>query len=517
MADFVAPSPSFAPPPDVLGAYIRGQMAPIQVQAGAQQLQQAQQTQSQEAQMFPGQLQGQGLNLQQMRLALQFQQFKQGTIQDSVEGNQGGAQNNGGPTGGIQNGPQGSVAPQSWGGSAPNIGAPMLDPRSAQAVGMLAPDMLKGLTEGRDYALKSAQLQASMPNSPLSVMESFANNPNAHVALMQNPQLFAQWPQLAAKDGVDPSQVTAINVRRVATIEANKQRAALQLPQLPMPEHFNQQGVGYGGTQNVNDMTGQATNALSREVPSGTTQVVTDPDLQQRAVVVPTGGMNERGQPVATGGPASATGTPGAGGAVGGGVPLGMKPPDTENLKAAEFAGYLRGGMSGVNKLESAGYMPSAKARSIIIDAAVNEGEGLTHQYLTQMALGAGLSQQDKTYMSAVMPVMQAAGHAMAGQRLQAGQIRSNFESLIPQPGASADNISQIQLNRKQYYSGLLAQSGSAALLPEYQNTLGADRQRMISDNAKAGAAPASALAYLKANPGKAQQFKAKYGYLPGG
>ena len=26
-ADFVAPSPSFAPPPDVLGAYLKGQMA----------------------------------------------------------------------------------------------------------------------------------------------------------------------------------------------------------------------------------------------------------------------------------------------------------------------------------------------------------------------------------------------------------------------------------------------------------------------------------------------------------
>jgi hypothetical protein len=61
MADqFVAPTPSFAPNPDILAAYIRGQMAPGAVQQQQQQLQTG------------------ALNIQQIQLALQNQQLLQG-------------------------------------------------------------------------------------------------------------------------------------------------------------------------------------------------------------------------------------------------------------------------------------------------------------------------------------------------------------------------------------------------------------------------------------------------------
>ena len=57
MADFVAPSPSFAPPPDVLGSYLRGQMAPIQQQAAIQQITQSQQEMAQRQQIMSQQSQ----------------------------------------------------------------------------------------------------------------------------------------------------------------------------------------------------------------------------------------------------------------------------------------------------------------------------------------------------------------------------------------------------------------------------------------------------------------------------
>src|SRR5437667_12226173 len=70
--------------PDILASYVRGQMAPLQVQSAQQQVTAGQ------------------LDIDKLRQIMRYA----GKIHDQ------GAQNQGGQTGGIQNGPQGQVSSQ---------------------------------------------------------------------------------------------------------------------------------------------------------------------------------------------------------------------------------------------------------------------------------------------------------------------------------------------------------------------------------------------------------------------
>src|SRR5690348_13865872 len=81
--------------------------------------------------------------------------------------------------------------------------------------------------------------------------------------------------------------------------------------------------------------------------------------------------------------------------------------------------------------------------------------------------------------MAALMPMLQAAGHSMAGAKLTLGQVRQNFESLIPVDIKNKESMAKINESRNNYYTGLLSQAGPAVELPQYENTLKSDLTRV--------------------------------------
>ena len=166
MSDFYAPQ--FQQQPDFLGSYVRGQLSNYAVPQAQMQMQQGQQ-----------QLETGALNLQQLRQAMALkQQLYARLAGDQPSAPQGnGAQAGGGVSGGIQNGPQGAVA----GASAPpqqlsapaSTGIPDVPPLpfsngTMQAIGLLAPDMAKGIAESQGVlekqhadAVERVKLQAA--------------------------------------------------------------------------------------------------------------------------------------------------------------------------------------------------------------------------------------------------------------------------------------------------------------------------------------------------------------------
>lgn len=194
MADFYAPQ--FNPPPDVLGSYIRGQMAP-----GAVQEQQ-------------NTLASQGLSLDQMRLAMQSQQMKQQAAQQYVNAGQTqGAGAPGGGTGGVQNGPQ---TPQS-------SGNPLSDFMSAQQLKLAQGlDVLEGrdplatAQKAQDMALNIKKMQLQ---GPMNLAQQVATDPQANIMVSKNPQLLQGFKQWAAARGMnpdDPSVLTLSNAQAAA-------------------------------------------------------------------------------------------------------------------------------------------------------------------------------------------------------------------------------------------------------------------------------------------------------------
>ena len=199
------------------------------------------------------------------------------------------------------------------------------------------------------------------------------------------------------------------------------------------------------------------------------------------------------------------------GGTPAGGVNLGMKAPTDPELKAAMFGSEMRSGMNTLTKMESQGFSLSPGTRTLLINAATSEDEGALKQFGSQLML-KHMSPQEQTYVAALMPMLQAAGHDQSGARLTTSQVRQNIESLLPVDVKNKDAMQQVNANRQGFYVGLLGQAGAAAQLPQYKNSLGSD---LTKAQTQAQSAPPAALQYLKAHPEAAPHFKAKYGYLP--
>lgn len=235
-ADFVPPQFNN---PDLFGSYLRGQqgataaaMAPLQMQGAQQELQTG------------------ALNLQQMKLAMQFQQMKQQALSGAF-----GEMGSGNQQSGQQSAPSSSGGIVNDGGMSGNFGFSPggLSQGSRRAIGMLAPEMLKGMDEGDASALKAAQLRSQMPGSPLLMFQGFAADTQAGQSLMrpENAALLGQWPQLAKSVGQNPADLSDFNVRTVATLAANQHRGALQLPPLPMPKAYQTVSQGLGQSYQV--------------------------------------------------------------------------------------------------------------------------------------------------------------------------------------------------------------------------------------------------------------------------
>lgn len=199
--------------PDIYGAYLRGQMAPLQIQ-------QAQQDTA-----------AGGLKLDQLRMTM-------GYAQQLAQGSQSaGAQSAQAPTGGVQNGPQGQVssqAPSQPSGSYDGIGT---NPRvnTMMALDVLAGrDPLKTAQGAQEYEQKQRQLQAQ---GPMALAETVSSSPNADVLIRNNPGLQQQWVAIAPKLGLDPfKDLTPANARMAATFGYNQLAGSAGLPPKPMPD-----------------------------------------------------------------------------------------------------------------------------------------------------------------------------------------------------------------------------------------------------------------------------------------
>lgn len=240
-AEFYAPQ--FIPPPDMLAAYVRGQMAPGAIQGQQQELTEGR------------------LRIDQLRLALQ----KQGIINQAALGQMGGgspqqpgplaagaqmagdgqpsgpvgagAQNLSGPTGGIQNGPQGALAAPtqplgiSSGSFFPSDG-------SLRALGMVAPEAVKGMMEGQDAAIKLRELQLA---GPMDLAKTVAGSADAHKLVWNNASLQPIWKQYAPVLGLDPNDPSALtpdNARKAAVLAYNTMAASVKGATLTMPQHY---------------------------------------------------------------------------------------------------------------------------------------------------------------------------------------------------------------------------------------------------------------------------------------
>lgn len=213
MAEFYAPQ--IQPPADILGSYIRGQMAPLQVQQAQQQLTAG------------------NLNIQQLQLALRGQQMTQDFARQLYGGGQSsGAQNIGGQSGGIQNGPQAQVSSQ-----APNQptgsydGSFVSSPRvnTMMALDVLAGrDPLKTAESAQEYELKQRQLQAQ---GPLATLDTIAGSASPARIVMNNPGLMQRWQQMAPQMGFDPvKDFSDDNVRAVINFARNNIAGSAGLP-----------------------------------------------------------------------------------------------------------------------------------------------------------------------------------------------------------------------------------------------------------------------------------------------
>lgn len=508
-ADFVTPTSGFNPPPDILAAYLRGQMAPGQV------IQQQQQIAGNNQALQTG-----ALNMQQLQQAMKFNQFKNnvlmGAIPQSLGGGTQDASSQSSPTGGIQNGPQGSVSAPSipnrsspvqangdqspWSAGGPNI--PTISPQSRMAIGLLAPEMAKGMDEAQAASLKNAQIQSSQPGTSLSIMKALASDPNAHQMLINNPQLMAQWPTVARQFGADPTQITPINVRRVATLAANQQLNALQLPALPMPEHVNNMNGAYGQQLQVDDQTGKASQVTGRDLPTYALEKSYDPKSgTNQGQLVRTGGLDAQGRPIASGA------------ATAGSVNLGLTAPTADNVKQAAFAASMKDGLDVMRGLENKGVALSPTQRASLIDVATNEDPGAVHAWLSQESLKHALSPQQQSYIAAMFPVIQAVSHDQAGARVTTSQLRMNLESVIPVDAANKDAMSMVNKTRNNFQNAMNIGAGSAAQTPEFNQSVGASRRAAAANTE----APPAAINYLKAHPEASDHFKQKYGYLPNG
>ena len=201
----------FVPPPQIqqpnfLQSYLQGRMAPMQVQ------QEQQKTQAG------------ALQLEQLRIALRNQQMTQQYAQQ-LAGQAAGAQNGGTPTGGIQNGPQGSV-------SQPQQDMPQVNTMMALDV-LAGRDPLATAQKAQEYQRTQKQIAAQ---GPLALAETVASSDQADVIIKNNPALQQAWIQNAPKLGLDPfKDLTPENARKVSIFAYNNIAGDAGLPIKPMP------------------------------------------------------------------------------------------------------------------------------------------------------------------------------------------------------------------------------------------------------------------------------------------
>ena len=75
------------------------------------------------------------------------------------------------------------------------------------------------------------------------------------------------WPQVAFAAGLDARDMTAHNLNKGAAWLYNQRAIPLGMSPIAAPAHWQQQNVGFGGTQQVEEDTGERKPGLAREMP----------------------------------------------------------------------------------------------------------------------------------------------------------------------------------------------------------------------------------------------------------
>lgn len=534
----------FAAPPqlqqfDPVGSLLRGSNAAAQIQENA---------------IAPQMRQ---LQLEQLRMAL----GKQRMINDFAGRILGaGNQNQGTPTGGIQNGPQSSVSQPTQSGStyAPpnenNSGGMTLDPRSAFAVEMLTSgDVTKGLA-AQAAAMKDNQERLKIQNQPqVDMLRMAATSPNPGALVMNNPSLMAAWHQNAPRFGIDPSNpqnLTPENLRMVMTFGHNTTTAQYGGDQLQMPGQV-EQIKGYNGQQlSHNVVTGDvkqevAPQELKTVIENGRPKYVLASDAVGKEPFNPSifGAANLSNNALELGYQQYAN--------------TGQMPSFGRNpAMQAKMLDYIA-------KRSSDDFGPNATA-TIIARGQQTKAQGAVVKDFesgqtakTLNGLNTAIKHMDTMETAVValqngnIQVLNKLGNFFGTQlgndpannfnivkNFAAGEVA---KAVLPQGGGerereeisrainSANSPQQLHSAlalwrellagktdalRNQWDTGTNGNHGNfdRFLLPETKRALG------IKDgNGGGGNAPQAAIDYLKAHPDQADAFKAKYGYLPNG
>lgn len=431
------------------------------------------------------------------------------------------------------------LAPNQYRPPAP-IGAMGGDPASDLAVGQAlafipgmkdAADAMqnspKNAQAAQEYLIKQRQLQTAQP---MAVLGSLSTAANADDIVRGDPELNAFWQETAPRLGLNPDRdLTPQNARAFGGFAYNNMASSSQQPAKPMPEIFDQIPGANGQVLQRSRNTGAITEPIPQKLPTYALQKSWDPTTGRDI------GIMVQTSPGGSAAPAAALGAPqvplrpipqrfagqsaispipptgsvspprNAAGGLGQQattpVDLGYEKPTDTQLKIATLANYARSSIPAMGQLEASGYRMSPTTRTAVIDAATNDDPSKLSQWLSQEMLANKLSPQDLQYMGSLMPFLQAAGHDMSGARLTTAAMRQAFESTIPVDSKDPAYMATIANNRKQLYSGLLAGTGNAAQVPEFKDTLGADRASLAAAAKNAAPVRVSSPAQARALP----------------
>lgn len=502
----IAPSAFLQAPPiqpvDVLGSYLRGQMAPLELQ----------QAQQQTAMGGIG-LQQAALNLEQMRSMMGFRQALFNRAQQEMGGapnpaepqQQSSATGGGSSNGGINPAPattstQSGAAPSGGGLADPSsIEDPTrplgLSPQTQQAMALLG--MGQDVTNMRETALKTAQFQA---RGPMDLAKSVITSPAPEQLALRNPTLLQGWQQYAGRVGANagdllnartPQDLEKLrrNIRAAATLYYNDLAGRTNQDALPMPDVLNNVNLPFGEVAQVSSVTGKKVGDLveRQPVPTYEYKAVPDPNDPEKINYLPVQTGGYRG-----GGYQGPGGAPGQGSSGPAPIPGGYAaPPTPDQTRAAGLAMSMRTGMANLQRIERSGFTLTPSDRAAIVGVISEQGGplgiltgGALSSLPLQELLAHKLSPEGQTYLASLMPVLQGIGHHLGGQRLNDVQIKALLESVAPIDTNNAESMKQINANRNGYYSGLLGEAGVAREMRVYGGTLKSDYDSLSKSNA---------------------------------
>lgn len=350
------------------------------------------------------------------------------------------------------------------------------------------------LNSTRDLQLKLAQQRYAPQVQKLqSVVTS--DSPTRDIAA--DPDLQSAWIREARLRGIDPQRgFNDQNARQVFASVANQYRSTLGESTEAPPAIYDQTTGAYGYRGQRNRITGEEKQVQGREMPTyGAVGERFDPGTGTNSkVYAQTGGwgaFGSSGAPQRGGGlgPPTSTNQPAAAGNTGGArevgsINLGMPAPTDKEFNAAKNSQLMLTSQQRMQALDSKGFDFTPKARTIILQALTNESTSNIEQFGIQEGLRHGLSKDEQTYMTALTPFLQAAGHAW-GQagigRLTPTMARQMFETIAPFDARNKDAMANMADNRQNLYVSALAETGAARQTPLYKNSIGADYDRLAA------------------------------------